>query len=405
MKVAMVSEHASPLAALGGVDAGGQNVHVACLAGALADLGHSVVVYTRRDDPATPRRVRLRDGVDVVHLPCGPPEPVPKDELLGHIGELAHALDADLRTRRPDVVHAHFWMSGLATVGAARTRRVRTAVTFHALGAVKRRQQGSKDTSPPERLQLEAAVARSVDAVLATSQEEVFELVRMGAPRRNIALVPCGVDTDRFMPEGPAEPGPNRGRRRIVVVSRLVERKGIGNVIAALARVPDAELVVAGGGDTESLHADPEARRLDRLARSCGVRDRVDFRGRVDRDDVPALLRSADVVVCAPWYEPFGLVALEAMACGVPVVATAVGGLVDTVINGVTGVHVPPRDVDALAATLRELLADPARRAALGQAGRQRARRRYDWSTIAQETVRAYTAADRRIAAHARRVG
>jgi glycosyltransferase involved in cell wall biosynthesis len=404
MKVAMVSEHASPLAALGGVDAGGQNVHVACLAGALADLGHSVEVYTRRDDPAVPRRVRLRDGVDVVHLPCGPPEPMPKDELLPHVGELARALARELGRHRPDVVHAHFWMSGLATMHANNTVRVPTAVTFHALGSVKRRHQGVKDTSPRERLRLEASVARGVGAVLATSQEEVFELVRMGAPRRNVALVPCGVDTEWFSPAGPTE-STTPGRHRIVVVSRLVERKGIGNVVAALSGVPDAELVVAGGGDAGSLCSDPEARRLEQLAMDCGVRDRLELRGRVERHEMPALLRSADLVVCAPWYEPFGLVALEAMACGVPVVATAVGGLVDTVIHGVTGVHVPPRDPDALAAALRELLAAPTRRAELGRAGRERACRRYVWSTIAIETVRAYVAADRRVTARPRRAG
>jgi glycosyltransferase involved in cell wall biosynthesis len=177
-----------------------------------------------------------------------------------------------------------------------------------------------------------------------------------------------------------------------VVVSRLVERKGIGNVIAALAAVPDTELVIAGGPEAASLHTDPEARRLRALAEVCGVADRVDFRGRVERADVPALMRSADVVVCAPWYEPFGLVALEAMACGVPVVATAVGGLVDTVIHGATGIHVPPRDVAALAEALRDLLAAPDRRRAYARAGVRRARSRYDWSAIATETTRAYQA-------------
>jgi glycosyltransferase involved in cell wall biosynthesis len=403
MKVAMVSEHASPLATLGGVDAGGQNVHVACLANALADLGHSVTVYTRRDDPTTPRRVAMRDGVDVVHLPCGPPAVLPKDELLPHVGELTHALGREVRKERFDVVHAHFWMSGMAAVGACRSLEIPTAVTFHALGSVKRRNQGVKDTSPAERLRLEAAVARAVDVVLATSNEEVFELVRMGAARRRIALVPCGVDTDHFSPHGPAER--RRARHRIVVVSRLVERKGIGNVIQALAGVPDAELVIAGGGDVETLHDDPEARRLEALASSCGVRDRVELRGRIDRSAVPALLRSADVVVCAPWYEPFGLVALEAMACGVPVVTTAVGGLVDSVIDGVTGVHVPPRDVDALAAALNSLLADSERRRALGRAGAHRAHSRYDWHTIARETARAYADIDRRSHAGVRRVG
>ncbi len=404
MKVAMVSEHASPLAVVGGVDAGGQNVHVACLAASLADLGHRVCVYTRRDDPTSPRRVTMREGVDVVHVPCGPPEPLPKDELLPHVGEMAHALGRAFRADRPDVVHAHFWMSGIAAVGASRGLQLPTAVTFHALGAVKRRQQGTKDTSPAERLRLEAAVARAVDTVLATSNEEVFELVRMGVDRRRIALVPCGVDTHHFRPDGPAAPR-SPARHRIVVVSRLVERKGIGNVIAALAQVPDTELVVAGGGDAGSLRDDPEAARLRRLSADCGVADRVELRGRIERPDVPPLLRSADVVVCAPWYEPFGLVALEAMACGVPVVTTAVGGLVDTVIHGVTGVHVPARDVDALAAAIGGLLADPARRRSLGRAGAARARARYDWHAIARETARSYATRGRGARVHERRVG
>src|SRR3954471_8984644 len=405
MKIAMVSEHASPLAALGGVDAGGQNVHVANLAGALADLGHSVVVYTRRDDPCVPHTVTMRERVDVVHLPCGPPETVPKDELLPHIAEMATALACELRRTTPDVVHAHFWMSGIATVAACRRARIPTAITFHALGSVKRRQQGAKDTSPPDRLRLEAAVAKASDVVLATSDEEVFELVRMGTPRRQIALVPCGVDTAQFTPDGPREARRPGGPHRIVVVSRLVERKGIGNVIAALAAVPEAELVVAGGPESSRLAADTEAARLAELARAIGVRDRVDFRGRVERADVPALLRSADLVVCAPWYEPFGLVALEAMACGVPVVSTAVGGLVDTVIDGVTGVHVPARDVGSLASAMRDLLADPARRTQLGRAGMHRARARYDWRTIAAETARAYVNAVGDVRRRVRRVG
>jgi glycosyltransferase involved in cell wall biosynthesis len=131
----------------------------------------------------------------------------------------------------------------------------------------------------------------------------------------------------------------------------------------------------------------------------------VTFLGRIERTDVPALLRSADVVACTPWYEPFGMVALEAMACGVPVVATAVGGLVDSVLDGVTGALVPPRDVDRLADELRTLLEDPARRARLGRAGVQRARSRYDWATVAHDTVRAYALASRSTAARVRRVG
>ena len=404
MRIAMVSEHASPLATLGGVDAGGQNVHVAHLARALAQLGHDVTVFTRRDDVSLPRRVWMQQRVRVVHVDAGPPEPLPKDDLLQYMGEMAANMRRDVARYRPEIVHAHFWMSGVATMGVARPAGLATAVTFHALGSVKRQQQGAKDTSPRERITIERAVARAAQCVLATSNEEVFELVRLGVHRSQIALVPCGVDTAQFTPDGPAD-ARGTAAHRIVVVSRLVERKGIGNVIAALANVPGAELVIAGGPDPARLGDDAEAVRLDRVARAYGVRDRVELRGRVARQDVPSLIRSADVVACTPWYEPFGMVALEAMACGVPVVASAVGGLVDTVIDGVTGALVRPRDVDSLARVLRELLASPERRARLGHAGMQRARARYDWSSIASDTARAYAGAVAHASRRVRRVG
>jgi glycosyltransferase involved in cell wall biosynthesis len=388
MRIAMVSEHASPLAALGGVDAGGQNVHVHALACALGRAGHQVVVYTRRDDRDLPRRVRIEPRVEVVHAPAGPPAPIPKDDLLPHMPALGEWLAAEWRRTRPDVVHAHFWMSGLAALHAARPLGIPVLLTYHALGAVKRAQQGVKDTSPRARIDAERMLARAVDRVVATANEEVFALLRMGASRDRISLVPCGVDLSCFCPGGRRE---RRGvRPRVVVVSRLVERKGIGNVVEALTRLPDVELVVGGGPDRDGRARDPDLRRLAALAAELGVADRVELRGRVARADVPALLRSADAVVCTPWYEPFGLVALEAMACGVPVVATAVGGLVDTVVDGRTGFHVPPRDPGAIAAAVSALLADPARARQLGAAGCVRARARYGWPTIAEETARAY---------------
>jgi D-inositol-3-phosphate glycosyltransferase len=389
MRIAMVSEHASPLAVLGGVDAGGQNVHVAALAAALGRLGHDVVVHTRRDDPALPRRVALAPGVEVDHVDAGPPYELPKDELLPHMGAFAEELRAQWHAERPDVVHAHFWMSAVAALDAAEDLDVPVAHTFHALGTVKRRHQGAKDTSPPERLALERWIARSVDRIVATCTDEVFELLRMGADRRRITVVPCGVDLERFTPRGPVELRPP-GLHRLVVACRLVERKGVGNAVSALAALPDTELHVAGGPPAAALDADPQARRLRALAAEAGVGDRLVLRGRLSREEMPALLRSADAVVCVPWYEPFGIIPLEAMACGVPVVASAVGGQIDSVVHGVTGVHVAPRDPRALAGALRALLADPARRAELGAAGARRARRRYGFDRIAAATLAVY---------------
>lgn len=388
MKIAMVSEHASPLAALGGVDAGGQNVHVAELSAALARRGHDVSVYTRRDDPDLPERVSTTQGYTVVHVPAGPARQLPKDELLVHMGPFAQYLDQQWSVDRPDVAHAHFWMSGLATQLAARHLDLPAVQTFHALGVVKRRHQGSLDTSPEDRLKLEAMVARTATWVAATCTDEVFELMRLGRSRNRISVVPCGVDLDLFTPDGPrAERG---ARHRIVSVGRFVPRKGFDVVIRALPGIPDTELVLVGGPDRAEVDADPEARRLRELAERLGVSDRVVFQGAVARADMPALLRSADVVACTPWYEPFGIVPLEAMACGVPVVAAAVGGMLDTVVHDVTGRLVTPKRPAEVAEAINILLHDEFLRQSLGAAGRDRAKARYSWDRIAADTLRIY---------------
>jgi D-inositol-3-phosphate glycosyltransferase len=388
MRIAMVSEHASPLAAVGGVDAGGQNVHVAELSAALCRVGHDVTVYTRREDPRVPVEVTTEPGYRVVHVPAGPPRVLPKDDLLPHMGAFADFLRRRWTEEPPDIAHAHFWMSGLAAVLAAEQTGVPVLQTFHALGVVKRRYQGDQDTSPPNRIKLERLIARRADRVVATCSDEAFELARMGLARSRISVVPCGVDSARFATEGPQ--ARRSAKHRVVSVGRLVPRKGFETAIASLPNVPGTELVLVGGPENGRLAADPEAQRLLAFADRLGVRDRVRMLGQVARQDMPALLRSADVVVCTPWYEPFGIVPLEAMACGLPVVASAVGGMIDTVVDGVTGKLVPPRDPDRLAATLRRLLADPATRQMYGAAGFDRVRVRYTWDRVAADTLRVY---------------
>lgn len=395
----MVSEHASPLAALGGVDAGGQNVHVAELSLALSQRGHDVTVYTRRDDPVLPRRVRSAPGLEIVHIDAGPARPVSKDRLLPFMPEFAAGIVTDWGTRPPDIVHGHFWMSGLASLDAAAQCRaaghaVAVIQTFHALGTVKRRHQGGEDTSPADRIRLETLVGQGVDRVIATCSDEVFELKALGVPGNRVSIAPCGVDLELFSPSGHAEP--KARRHRIVSVGRLVPRKGMDLVIRALRILrdrghDDVELVLVGGpGNAARLEEDPEAQRLKALAAELGVADRLVLAGQVGREDMPSVLRSADVVVCAPWYEPFGIVPLEAMACGVPVVAAAVGGLVDTVVDGRTGKHVPPQNPAAIAEAVAGILGSPEEAAELGRNGYRRVRARYSWNRIAADTEKAY---------------
>ncbi|MCW2836486.1 MAG: hypothetical protein JWQ15_600 [Marmoricola sp.] len=386
MRIALVSEHANPLAAIGGVDAGGQNVHVAALAGGLVERGHDVTVFTRRDDTSTPTRVRAPEGYIVEHVPAGPPTDVPKDELLQYMSGFARQLRRRWREDPVDLVHAHFWMSGLASVEARAGTGVPVLQTFHALGTVKRRNQGQHDGSPRARVAVERRLCSSVDRVIATCSDEVEELRALGLPHGRASVIPCGVDTDAFRPMAV----PKAERPRLLVIGRIVERKGVGNVIEALAELPQVELVIAGGPPAEVLDTDTQVVRLRELARHLGVEGRVRFVGSVGRDGVPALMCSADVVVAVPWYEPFGIVPVEAMACGRPVVGSAVGGLLDTVVPGVTGELLPPRRPDLLAVTLRDLLADPARRRAYAEAGRARAVAIYQWRHVVASTEGVY---------------
>ncbi|MEH1102889.1 glycosyltransferase [Micromonospora sp. CPCC 205561] len=395
MRIAMISEHASPLAVGGVGEIGGQHTHVAELATALVGEGHDVRVYTRRDSDAQPDSVSTPDGYQVCHVPAGPALRVPRDELLPHMGEFGRWLAGQWRDGEwtPDVAHAHFWLSGLATMHAGRRAGVPVVLTYHTLGSTKRRQQGTgaPDTSPPGRIGYERALGRGADRVIAQSQEEIGELVRLGVPRSRLTLVPGGVNERLFRPDGPVAPR-DPARPRIITVGRMVERKGLQDVIRAMPAVPEAECVVVGGPPAELLPADGFARRLRALAESCGVADRVKLLGALPREELASWYRSSDVLVAAPWYEPFGLTALEGMACGVPVVGTNVGGIADTVVEGLTGDLVPPRDPRALGTAVRRLLADRVRRFAYATAALDRIRNRYSWKRCAEQLSMVYAA-------------
>lgn len=392
MRIAMISEHASPLAALGGADAGGQNVHVARLAAALARRGHEVEVFTRRDHEYLPTRANAPDGYSVVHVPAGPAHPLPKDELLpfmGHFGEwlASYWMDGEA----PDVVHAHFWMSGVAALTATRRLPRPLVVTYHALGTVKRRMQGEADTSPPNRIELERKLGLAAQRVIAQCADEAGELCGYGIGRDRLALVPSGVDIDVFTP-GPSEPKP-QGHQRILAVGRMVERKGFSDVVRALAGLPGAEFVVAGGASGYPIKTDPVAKSLMDLATRLGVADRLRLLGSVPPGEMPGWYRSADVVACTPAYEPFGITPLEAMACGIPVVAYRVGGLQDTVVDGRTGLLAEPGDIDGLTQALGTLLNDSQRRHDFGRAARNRVVQHYPWPRIAERVEKVYTQA------------
>ncbi len=389
----MISEHASPLAAIGGVDAGGQNIHVARLAAALAGRGHAVDVYTRRDSRRVPERVTVADGYTVYHVPAGPAKAMAKDELLPHMESFGRWLaDRWCAVGTPNVLHAHFWMSGLAALAATRRHPIPVVMTYHALGSVKRRMQGAADTSPPDRIDLERMVGRAAHRIVAQCSDEVRELGGYGIPRERISVVPSGVDTHTFRPLSNSR---RSALKRILTVGRMVERKGFADLVRAVPDLPDVRLVVAGGPAREKLADDPVASGLMRLAKELGVAGRVRLLGSVSPAQMPHWYCATELLACTPAYEPFGITPLEAMACGKPVVAYKVGGLQDTVVHGQTGALVPPGDHTALVASLRALLDDDEARAAQGRAARARVEAHYPWPTIAARVEQVYADAIR----------
>ncbi|MFE3451794.1 glycosyltransferase [Nonomuraea sp. NPDC059194] len=340
---------------------------------------HRVTIYSRRDDADVKPRTRVCHGVTIEAIDAGPARDLLEDEVVPYLSQVGDHLMRRWRDDRPDVIHAHSWTGGLAAVAGANGLGVPVTQTFHHTFGV---------AVPPAHLKLERVLGRRADAVIAGCGDEESELIRMGVPRDHIAVIPCGVDVDRFRRQGSAAA---RGtRKRLLHVGPLSPDRGAHTVVRALAAVPEAELVLAGGPPADGLEEDREARRLRTLAEQAGVADRVSVLGRVPKVSVARLMRSADLVMTLPREAPEGIVALEAMACGVPVIASAVGAHLDAVVDGVTGILVPPDRPAQTARLIRELLADPTRRTALGYAGADRARSRYSWERVSQELLRVY---------------
>jgi D-inositol-3-phosphate glycosyltransferase len=402
-RIAFLSEHASPAALRGGVDAGGQNVYVDEVSRNLARLGFAVDVFTRRDSPNLPDVLEWAPGVRIVHLEAGPAAYVFKDELWPHMPAFRDALLRFARRdgARYDLLHGNFWMSGWVAVELGARLGIPVAQIFHATGLTKRRHQGAADTSPAGRIGVERAIVRRADRLIAQCPSERGELIAdYGADPAKVAVIPSAVNTSVFRPVPQDE-----ARRRIgleahglvvVYVGRMLPRKDVRNVVRALALlirergVPATLLLVGGESAEPDPAATPEIGVLRSLADELGIADSVRFVGKRQADELRFYYCAGDVAVTTPWYEPFGLTSLEGMACGRPVIGSAVGGIPFTIADGATGYLVPPRDPAALAERLHTLLADRGQRERMGCAARARVEREFTWPLVAQRTVALY---------------
>jgi glycosyltransferase involved in cell wall biosynthesis len=377
MRVALVSFSGSANAG----ELGHSDEHVSALATALAEQGDDVVVYARRQtgrDDTTPDRLGRETNYETVQLPAGPPTALTEARAITHLGEYVDGLDDQLRRHRPDVMHSHTWLAGLAAELATRPDRVPLAHTFHELELDNL--QPPAPRSPDSRTRTEQTVAQHANRVIALSHAERDLLVDAGLPRDRVSVVPTGVDTERLSPDGPH---PRSGfAHRLVVVGPPHRAAPILRAVTAL---PDTEVVLT----VADRPAAPGHTRLAEFAGDLGIADRVRVEPTLDAWQRAALLRSADVVVSCATPGRCDVGYLEAMACGVPVVATSPEAA-EAVVHGITGLHLVDAGPRQLARSLRDLLDKPVLRQSMGTAGRDRATARYSWPRIAAETTRIY---------------
>lgn len=357
------------------------------LCAALAGRGHEVTAYVRRQDG---RRAKVSADADyrTLSIRVGPRAGAPPPAVLPYVGDWAAALERAWSADQPDVVHAYGWLGGLATQLAARRQRLPAVQSFQGLAVMSRSRGNGVPWEASERERIEPLLARGAMWVTGECTADADALARLRRGRARVSNLCSGVDVERYSPVGPA--AAHNSRHRILCLApNPVESNGFDIAIHALPRVAGTELVVAETATSERRHEEARA-RLQRLAAELGVADRVRFAGAVGGDQLPSLLRSADVVVCTPRQPPRATPVLQAMASGVAVVALPVGVLIDAVVDGVTGQVLSEQGPAAVAAALRSLLAQGFRCESMGAAGRSRAVSRFTWDRIALDSLNIY---------------
>jgi D-inositol-3-phosphate glycosyltransferase len=403
----MLSYHTCPLATLGGKDTGGMNVYVAELTRHLGQMGIHVDVFTRSQDEHVPHVVHsLGYGNRVVHIPAGPEHPLPKKVLAEYIPTFADEVNRFAREKhiQYDLIHSHYWMSGIAAQALKDKWHVPVIQMFHTLGLMKNQiAQSPEEIEGDYRINGEKVVMEVADRIIAATPAEKKQLLTLyHADREKIITIPPGVETSRFYPINADEAKEaielTCKKRMLLFVGRIEPLKGLQNLIRALAIIRSQGhcrrdcycLVVIGGDPDSSLeNMSSEMRKIKTLCKELGMEDLVLFLGKRAQDTLPYYYSAADMLIMPSYYESFGMVALEAMACGTPVVASDVGGLHYLVQDGKTGFVVPSGNPEALVDPLNELMNNDNLRKKMGQQAARFAQK-YSWELISAEIAKVY---------------
>jgi D-inositol-3-phosphate glycosyltransferase len=409
MRLAMLSFHTCPLATLGGKDTGGMNVYVRDLSRELGRRGLQLDVFTRSQDQHQPHvKEDLGYGNRVIHIPAGPEVPLPKDILYTHVPEFVGGVREFARSQQVsyDLIHSHYWLSGVAARSLRPAWDAPFVQMFHTLGHMKNRvAQSPTEREGDLRIQVETSLLHEADRIIAATPAELAQLQWLyRADIRRVTVIPPGVDLNHFYPRSAAEAmarlGMDPAVQLLLFVGRIEPLKGIETLFQAVARLRDEGVceisrtcvaLVGGNPDVGSTAAgfNVELARLHALRDELNLTQLVTFLGAQDQDALPDYYAAAEAVIMPSHYESFGMVALEAMACGTPVIASEVGGLAYLVRDGETGFHVPDRDPDILADRICSILSNPDRRRRLGEQAARHAQA-YSWTLIADRILEVY---------------
>ena len=406
MRVAVLSVHTCPLATLGGKETGGMNVYVGDLSRELSQRGIQLDIFTRDQDPHAPRVRELTANARVIHLPAGPRAPYNKHLVFHHLPEFTEALVdfAEKEQIHYSLIHSHYWLSGWVAHELKKQWQIPFVQMFHTLGHMKNAVASTPDEMETEqRIAVEGQIMGWADRLVAASPLEKAQMAWLyGADPAKISTIPAGVDTNRFRPI-PAETAKKQiglpaERKLILFVGRIEPLKGIETLFRAISILAKETpcfcdnigvSIIGGEGENTEATRSAEEERLRTLREELDLKELVTFLGSKDQDTLPYYYSAAYVVTVPSYYESFGMVAVEAMACGVPVIASKAGGLMYTIQDGLTGLLFPANSPNSLAEKLCLLLDEPETRNAMGQNARRWAER-FSWANIADQIVSLY---------------